>query len=409
MSNDFYRRRTALKTPTIARLLSVFLVFFPATLQAQTWDENQFVKHGLSLVSQERIQNAEQNAIKAEVARDTAHALPNLTLEYEPTWGETRRDEFVVGLSQTFDVSTWRSDLRKAAKLRHDAAALNTRSVEQELANKIRLAFWNVRLQEDRLQVYTDVQARFNDALRIIEARANAGDASGLDVMRIQRQLELIRTEALAQNLQLEDAWSQLDEWRADGNRPTITGTITPQKTSFSIRENPTLKQLELEKQALSLEAEAWGSPGLRNWEVGAGYRFENDQDAAHGVLVSLTIPLALWNIDAPQTGSLQARKEVIDIQKNIVEKRLARAIDSTQLRLNKAIAALDSTPEQPQDAQLSELVAKAYAADEASLFDLIEALRSEVELGLARVELQWEARRAFIELQNLTSYENPQ
>lgn len=397
------------KTPTIARLLTVLVLLFPATVWAQSWDEESFVKHGLTLVKQEQIQTSEQLLIDANVAEITAHPLPQLGLEYEPTWSNSsRRDEFTVSLHHTLDLTGWRHQLRTAAKLRSESVALQSEASKLDVANAIRLAFWKVRFHEDRLRIYTDVQARFVEALRIIEARASAGDAAGLDVLRIKRQLQLIQTEALSESLQLEEAWSQLDEWRAQGPRPALTGLLAPPDTTFAVRENPLLKQLSVEHSALSQEAEALGSPGFRNWEIGAGYRLENEDTTGHGALFSLTIPLALWSLDEPKKAAIQAKKDVLEVQKEVFENRLKRAQESSELRLNKALAALKSRSSETNDSELSDLITKAYGADEATLFDLIEALRSDVELGLARAELEWEARRAHIELQYLTSWEPP-
>jgi len=398
------------KTPSVARLLLVFFLFVPAQVGAQTWDEEAFVKHGLGLLGQERGLLAEQSLIEADVGQETAHPLPRLELEYEPMWSDgTRRDELKVGMKHTLDLTGWRSQLRSAAQIRQEGTALRSRAFELETANAIRVAFWRVRFHEERLQIYVDVQARFLEALRIIEARANAGDASGLDVLRIQRQLQLVRAEALAETLQLEEAWSRLDEWRAEGARPEIDGQLIPPNPTFSVQENPALRYLNLEHEALAHEARAWGRPGFRDWELGAGYRLERDQDVGHGALVSLTIPLALWNVDDSKLAAIHARKEVVTVQKERLEKRLARAMESTQLRLSKAISALDFMPNRELDGQLSQLITKAFSADEASLFDLIEAIRSDVELGLARTDLEWEARRAFLELQFLTAWEQPQ
>lgn len=390
------------KNPMVARIFFVFLTVVPSSLFAESWDEETFVAQAKELNSKERLA-AELDLERAEVSERTAYELPSLSLEYEPLWGpELRRDEIVVGISQSVDLSGWRGALREASSLREQKAKARAALLESEIEAAVRHAFWRVRFLEEKTQLIKGVEARLRDTLGMIEARANAGDAAGLDVVRVQRQIALVAAEQARATIELEEAWGDLTAWTGVQERQSTQGNLLPDATLETTAEHPSEQILRIEEQALELEASGWGSPGFRNWEIGAGYRFEREAEAAHGVLVSLTIPLALWNIDAPLKESLEAKATLVQVEADELGRRLMAARDSASRRLQVTRDALAAMPPATEDVLLSDGVRKAYGADEANLFDVLDAMRSELELGLTRIELEWEARRAFVDLQFL-------
>lgn len=392
------------KNPMVARIFCVFLTVVPSSLFAESWDEEKFVALAKELNSKERLA-AELDLERAEVSERTAYELPSLSLEYEPLWGaELRRDEIVVGLSQSVDLSGWRGAMREASSLREQKAKAQATLLESEIEAAVRLAFWRVRFLEEKTQLIKGVEARLKDTLGMIQARANAGDAAGLDVVRVQRQIALVAAEQARATIELEEAWGDLTAWTGVQERQSAQGNLLPDTTLETAVEHPSEQILRMEEQALELEASGWGSPGFRNWEIGAGYRFEREAEAAHGVLVSLTIPLALWNIDDPLKASLEAKATLVQVEAVELKRRLMAARDSASRRLQVTRDALEAMPPSTEDVVLSDGVRKAYGADEADLFDVIEAMRSELELGLTRIELEWEARRAFVDLQFLNT-----
>src|SRR5690606_8327782 len=115
-------------------------------------------------------------------------------------------------------------------------------------------------------------------------------------------------------------------------------------------------------------------------------------------------IPLALWNIDAPLKESLEATATLVQVEADESGRRLMAARDSASRRLQGTRDALAAMPPATQGLSRSGGGRKAFGADEANLFDVIEAMRSELELGLTRIEVEWEARRAFVDLQFLNT-----
>ena len=86
-------------------------------------------------------------------------------------------------------------------------------------------------------------------------------------------------------------------------------------------------------------------------------------------------------------------------------ELRFARTLaeqaeQATRKRYQASLDALGELPPAERDAELSQLAESAYGAGEGTLLELLDAYESEADLRLARIDLQWEARRAAIELQ---------
>jgi outer membrane protein TolC len=162
----------------------------------------------------------------------------------------------------------------------------------------------------------------------------------------------------------------------------------------------PELARLQHLEQALDIEMQAWGSSFWRGWSAGAGYSFSRvGPSDGHGFLVTLEVPLALWNTHAAQTDRLVARQTEIHSELVFRAGVAQREVQAARARLDAVLQALEAMPEPSQDSVLTVLASVAFDAGEATLIDLLDALASEIELQLVRLELQANARRAAIAL----------
>ncbi len=97
----------------------------------------------------------------------------------------------------------------------------------------------------------------------------------------------------------------------------------------------------------------------------------------------------------------LRAQRDDLRSELTLRTREADRQTRAERTRLDAALDALEVTPDPSRDADLSRLAEVAFDANEASLTELLDAFESEANLRLARIDLQWEARRAAIALEH--------
>ena len=343
---------------------------------------------------------------RAELNEVTVFSVPTLALTHEQVFGDLNVGYLEVSamLEHRFDLSGWRAALRES--LPHHASALRaeTQAWRLDAATAVREAFYRVRRHDERIAALDVWIGRLERGLEGVRARAQRGDASTYHARRIQRDLEIARATRAHEALAKVEAWGDLERWTTWRARPSLTGELRPPAPAPPFVDptsrRPELARLEQLSLAVSAETQAWGSPFWRDWSVGAGYRYaEVGPSTGHGVLVTLSLPLTLWNTDTPRLQRLRARRLEISSELALRTAVAEREIDAAQARLHAALRALEAMPDPSHDADLTRLARAAFDAGEASLTELLDAFESDTELFLARIDLQWEARRAAIAL----------
>jgi outer membrane protein TolC len=154
----------------------------------------------------------------------------------------------------------------------------------------------------------------------------------------------------------------------------------------------PRLEQLEQRELGLDAELDAWGVPFGRGRTIGAGYRFAHQGgNGGHGFMLSLSLPLTLW---------LRAERARVEGEHELSRTLAERAEDGARKRLQDSLDALGELSAPECEGELSQLAETAFGAGEGTLLELLDAYESEAELQLARIDLQWAARRAAVDLQ---------
>ena len=379
----------------------------PAAAAAQTEvSADDAVRAALARPEVEERFGAQVAGVRAELDEATVVPTPTLGLAHEQVFGDLNVGylQFTAMAEQRFDLSGWRGALRESLPSRESALRAETTMWQLEAATTVRRAFYRVRYRDARIAALDAWIARLGRRLEGIRAREERGDASAYQVRRVEREIELARTTRATEASARAEAWAELERWTTWQARPVLAGdlqpsTPTPTPDARALLR-PELARLEHLELALDAEAQAWGSPFWRDWSVGAGYRYaEVGPSAGHGFLVTLSLPLAFWNTDAPRIQSLRARQLEVSSELTLRASLAAREVDAAQQRLDAAMAPLETMSDPPRDAELTRLAHIAFDAGEASLTELLDALESETELQLARIDLQWEARRAAIAL----------
>lgn len=397
------------KTPTINRifvtLVAATALSAPARADGAPWSADDAVRHALANPALAALLDAAERTASADAAGATLLPTPAVELSHEQLLGgrDRRGFDFSAQLRQTFDVSGWRSHLRAALPLHVAALRADADAQRVDLAAAVRLAFYEVRYRQSRLAAMDAQTGHLDRGVAAMLARKEHGDASTYDVARIDRARQLALAERAAEASRLAEAWATLDALTLWDERPELSGELSPppqQSPSAALAPLPQLARLELAGRALDAELAATGSPGLRGWTVGAGYRLVDDAgDTGHGFVVSLEVPLALWNTEVPRRQRLEAERTRVSSE--LARERVAatRGQVAAAERLRATVEAADALPPADADRPLVTMAERAYGAGEATLTELLDAYQSETNLALARIDLAWEARRAAIDL----------
>ena len=400
------------KSPMVHRLFVCGCLFLacltvPATAEAQSEvNADDVVRSALARPEVEERFSAQVSGVRAELDEATVFPTPTLGLAHEQVFGDLNVGylEFSAMVEQRFDLSGWRGALRESLPHRESALRAETDAWQLEAATTVRVAFYRVRRHDERVAALDAWIARLEDGLVGVRAREEGGDASAYQVRRIEREIELARATRATEASARAEAWAELERWTMWQTRPVLVGALQPPPPTPTPDARaplrPELARLEHLELALDAETQAWGAPFWRGWSVGAGYRYaEVGPSTGHGFLVTLSLPLAFWNTDAPRVQRLRARQLEVSSELTLRTSLVAREVDAAHERLDAAMASLETMSGPSRDAELTRLAQVAFDAGEASLTELLDAFESETELQLARIDLQWEARRAAIAL----------
>jgi outer membrane protein TolC len=134
---------------------------------------------------------------------------------------------------------------------------------------------------------------------------------------------------------------------------------------------------------------------------IGAAYRVaQQGGSVGQGFMVSLSVPLTFWNTDRPRVERLRAERARVESELSLTRTLAEQGEHGARKRLDDTLEALGELPAPEHDVEVSQLAESAFAAGEGTLLELLDAYESETDLRLARIDLQWAARRAAIDLQ---------
>jgi cobalt-zinc-cadmium efflux system outer membrane protein len=398
------------KTPTVTRLFAA-LIWFAIALAPQrasaggpSWTADDAVAQALANPEIEAVLEAELQATRAEIDEAVVHPTPSLSIDHEQVFGGPPAGylQTTAMVRQTFDFTPWRRELRESVPHRESALRAQNQQWRLEVATAVRLAFYEVRYHEEQIAAIDGWIARLERGVADSDKRRERGDASSYEVRRIERELEIAVARRAQAQSRLAEAWASLAAWTPWSAQPSLQGELPPgAATTGQLDTLPRITQLEQQQRALDAELDAWGVPFGRGWSLGVAYRFARvGTDNGQGFMATLSLPLSLWNTDKPRKQRIEAERERVEGELRFARTLAEQAAEASRQRLRDSLDALAQLPSPERDAELSSLAESAYAAGEATLIELLDAFESEVDLQLSRIDLQWEARRAAIELQ---------
>lgn len=322
--------------------------------------------------------------------------------------------ERTVQVTQAFDISGRRALRRDAASHRLNAARLDGSTRRLDIIAEVRRTYY-MTLHRSTVQSMLGLWlTRIEEAARVTGRLAAAGEASGYDRRRLEREAQTARARLSVAQADTERSREMLAALTGKkiGEVMRLQGELLPEAApaleglQTGLHQRPDLASLLAQAEAHDHEQRAAQRGWVPELTLGIGQKtLEEPTRSGSGntVLVALSIPLFDRSQVAQQRNLAQA-------QTVRAEHALALAQAEAELRgtwqqaeeLRKA--ALAYRPDASNDPhQLSVIAETSYRAGEAGLLELLDAYRAELDASTTELDLALRARLARIELETLS------
>ncbi len=420
------RRDASSETPTVRRcfvasvsLASAFLAL-PAAAGAEAVALTEEVAVALALSRPAVDDVAEGRIALASADRERIRRWPNpvLSFQHEETDGQSGTTEDYAWVSQTIDLAGRRRTRAAAAQHRVAAARAEGEGMLASRRAAVRARFYEALLAQESAAALAAWLEKGAGVERIIRKRAQAGEASGYDRRRFEREQTSVRARLATTTAALGRSRAVLAglvgerdgsgaPWHALAGALRPSAELTPLAELLArLPDRADLRVLSEAQRAAALDRRAAGRWWLPDLTVGAGVKtVDADHERLFGPFVSASVPLPLLNQDQGDTGDATARLRV-----SRGEHQLALGVAEAEVRglwvetteLIRAAAAFRTDAVEPSRA-LVHTAERAYQAGEMELLGLVDAYRGALDAELQALELEMSARQAWIELSRTT------
>lgn len=368
----------------------------------------------LALARPAYVQARDARIAIAQSVVDQRRLLPNPVLELDRDKTDTangRNIESSVRLAQTFDISGRRGLHQQAAESRLSAAQQEQAEMRLQTLRQLRQQFAETLRLERLHDELGNWLARIEAAHTLVGRLAAAGEASGYDRRRLEREAKAARARLSATEAELAQARALL---AALVGRPvaTLSGELIPssppklESLETAIGRHPALAGLEAQASAHAQERKASQRQWLPEFTLGVGSKRVREQgNTDNGVMLSLSLPLPVFDHGQAAARRAQAEESALRAERELLLAHKQASLEGTwQQAMQLRQAALDFQAQAGSASrELSAIAEAAYRGGETGILELLDAYRSELDDQTTALDLALRARLARIELDTLT------
>ena len=408
-----WRGRCEVREVRLTRLASQVVICVALTLRAanasgQTPTDplptTVTIEQVMDLFAQRSPRTIADRATVGVVAADriTARTLPNPTISYGGV-------HLVTGLS-TGAVTQHQVVLEQPLLMfgqrqaRTDAADLNVRAeqarVGDTLAQRrlaVRQAFATLLSRQEQLRVVEASLADLERVQQVVRGRADAGERSRYDVVRIETETETLRVQVINAQTDVEDAAGQLASLLGfPGWSPRATGALTPGDVPTDV--NALWETAQTRRPSIvairQQQAAARGGVFLAQRErlpvpaVSGGTQVTNDVTGT-SAFFGFSMPLPFFDRNQ---GAIAKANAQVNADQRALEAELAEAHADVEraanvlVRRREALTRLESQVVQ-RTPILRQMAEDAYREGSADILELLDAMRSLKDIQLTHVQ----------------------
>lgn len=394
--------------PTVARCLLVVGLFAPGAGSAQLTEEDA-VQRAMARPEVRDLFEGEVDVARADSARAGLWPNPVLSYSREATRGGSGSTDDVALLTQAFDLSGRRGLRADAAERRLEAALARGASGRFALEVEVRARFHGLLAAERRVAAAVHALRQTDALATAVGRRQAAGDASGYDRGRLERERASFAARAAVEEAGLSRARARLGGLLGDLAAIAVTGELLPSGTPPEldglvgrISTRPDLRALAEEAEAGALEARAGGRGWIPEVTLSGGYKGTSTQDERPtGFALGVAVPFPLF--DRAQDERLRGQGRA-----RAARARLALGTDAATAEVRglhaEASALAEAARRFRADAletarRLITTADAAYRGGEVGILELVDAHRGGLDAELQALELELAARRARLDL----------
>jgi cobalt-zinc-cadmium efflux system outer membrane protein len=397
------------RTPGPFRILGVVTLLLPALARGQI-TEDEAVHRALARPEVQDVLEGEVEVARGDALRAGMWPNPIAAYSREQTYGGpvASYDNYVL-LSQSVDVSGRRALRGDAGERRVEAARDRGRMTRLGIEAVVRITFHDVVAGEARVAALRDSLRRVERLAAATAQREKAGDASGYDRMRLERERESVAARLAAQEGHLERARARLEGLLGARSPVQVSGTLLPPDSVAPsdaivglVALRPDLKALGEDAVAADLDARASGRWWIPDLTLTAGYKGTGVVgEQVNGYVAGIAIPLPFFDRAQDEAARSEGRARQARGRLRL-EADLAtadvRGLSLEAARLADAARRFrgDATS---TSARLLVTAEAAYRGGELGVLELVDAQRSALDADLQAIDLESAARRARIEL----------
>jgi cobalt-zinc-cadmium efflux system outer membrane protein len=317
--------------------------------------------------------------------------------------------ETIAGVAFPLAISGRRSLLLDAATIRGEQAGALAHELLFESALAFRESYVAAAIALARVQVLSEQQRTLDGLSAVIRAMSKSGEAAGYDVLRhrvqAQRHRHLVESasaEAQALLLRLE-SWTGASVSLQPGRLADLAGGpgLRSRIDATAVAQHPRLRGLAAEARALEVEARAASRRWVPEPEIFAGYRGTTvESTTGHGVALALNLPLTFFDHGQAELARSEAERDIARATRERMLRSQQGELKAARARLAVLEASASELEQMSADAGALEVQAKQlYAAGEASLSELLDALRAAEDARLSAIDVADSIARARLSL----------
>jgi outer membrane protein, heavy metal efflux system len=371
-------------------------------------------------VENPRVQAARAAADVARVDILAAGRWPNprVTFNHEAVSGIA---ESMFMVSQPLPITGRRGLEVSAATARAEASSSRAEDQIRRMRADLRLAFTDLWVAQEREQELVRSRERLSELAGILGKREAAGEAAGFDRLRVEREVidvDASRGVAASERAQAQAIVASFLAGRREG------ATIQAARSAPAATDVPTVDALMARAEtargdflAVIRELDAVGFAEraaerrvIPEPEVVAGTKASSVGGGDIGSIVSILLPIPLFDRAQPERAAAQARARQIRAEAEVLRQRTRAQIAAWRGAVveRRDVASRHRTAMSAAADQIERIAQVSYEAGERGILELLDAYRTSSSARLRQVELDSAVRQAEIELEFVSGWEIP-
>jgi outer membrane protein, heavy metal efflux system len=399
--------------------LAMALVPSPANAQSLSLSEAEVLARLSPESPRVRAIRAGIDVARADVLSAGRWPNPRVIVDRESVVGVT---EYLTMVAQPLPITGRRGLEAQAATALVDAASLRSDDALRRARADLRLAYAQLVATQIRERSLATSRDRLQALAEILAKREAVGDAAGFDRLRAEREVADLEADlgvAVTERARAQAAIVAFFAEPADPSRivatgsPRGTGAALPGieallESAMSARGD--LHALQKEVDAAEFAARAADRRRIPEPEIIGGTKSSTFEGGGIGSVVTVTVPLPLFDRGKPERALAEARARQARAQADAFRLTLRSEVEA----LRTAVIERRRTADRYQSSAVAgadeiERVARvSYDAGERGILELLDAYRAGSTARSREAALDLAVRQAEVELEFLSGWEMP-